>query len=309
MMLINIAPTIFIESLLINMDILLTGASGFVGGHLVTQLSQKHRLFALTRQPPMLEQKGLSWISGDLSRPDLPASLPEKIDAVVCLAQSRAYRQFPEKASDIFNVNVLGTLALLDYARHAGAHTFIFTSTANVYRQSSSHINEEFDLEPRSFYASTKRMAEMLIESYAEFFACSVLRLFTVYGPGQKEMLIPNLVERIRNGQPLRVQGKHGFKTSPVYVDDLKRIIDKLLERENPNPDFQVFNVGGDEILGIYELGIAIGAALKLTPRFEYIKGHEALGWIADNSKLKAALDLNSFTPFTDGIKKITERE
>jgi len=308
-MLIHIAPTIFIESPLINMDILLTGASGFIGGHLVTQLSQKHQLFALTRQPSRLERKGLSWISGDLSQPDLPASLPEKIDAVVCLAQSRAYRQFPEKANDIFNVNVLGTFVLLDYARRAGARTFIFTSTANVYRQSSSQINEEFDLEPRSFYASTKRMAEMLIESYAEFFNCIVLRLFTVYGPGQKEMLIPNLVERIRNGQPLQVQGKHGFKTSPLYVDDLKRIIDKLLKRENPTPDFQVFNVGGDEMLGIYELGIAIGAALKLAPKFEYVKGAESLGWIADNSKLKAALDLHSFIPFTDGIEKITERE
>lgn len=290
------------------MEILLTGATGFIGTHLLTDLAHWHRLYALTRQNPLLKKDGLTWLPGDLSWHDFASSLPDKIDAAVCLAQSKVYRQFPEQAHDIFDVNVRSTLALLEYARRAGARIFIFTSTANVYRQSSQRITEDFAVEPNSFYARSKRMAEMLVESYAKFFNCIVLRLFTAYGPGQKEMLIPNLIERVRHDQPLQVQGQHGFKTSPVYVGDVKNVILRILEREKISPGFEIFNVGGDEMLGIYELGLLIGKALNTTPHFDYIAGDEPPGWMADTSKLKAALGLGSFTSFASGIKQMVER-
>jgi len=286
------------------MDILVTGASGFVGSHLLTDLIHGHRLYALTRQKPPSQQDGVTWLSGDLSRNDFVLSLPDRMDAVICLAQSKAYRQFPEQARDIFEVNVNSTLSLLEYARRAGVQTFIFASTANVYRQSHGRIAEDFDLAPLSFYARSKRMAEMLVESYAEFFHCVVLRLFTVYGPGQKEMLIPNLIERVRNNIPLQVQGEHGFVTSPIYVSDVTKIIQIILERDHVVSGFDLLNVGGDEALGILELGHIIGNALNRAPQFDRIPGDQPEGWVADNSRLKNAMGLKSFISITDGIRK-----
>jgi UDP-glucose 4-epimerase len=287
------------------MDILLTGATGFIGSHLRRAFTSEHKLFALTRHNPMPDEGELIWLTGDLSRTEISCLLPTKMDAIVYLAQSGAYRQFPERAEDIFKVNVLGAMTLLNYARRAGTHTFIFASSANVYRQSDQRISEEFVVEPRSFYAKTKRMAEMLIESYSEFFNCIVLRLFTVYGPGQKEMLIPNLVERVRKGQLLQVQGRQGLKVSPVYVDDVNYIIQKFLEHERFSRGFEIFNIGGDELLGIHELGLIIGKTFGVTPHFDFLPGDEPLGWIADNSKLKARLKWDSFTPFADGIRQM----
>lgn len=287
------------------MNILLTGATGFIGGHLRNDLSITHQLFAIARQEQSLKKDKVKWFHGDLAGLDFLSSLPAKIDAVICLAQSRAYRQFPEKVQDIFNVNVRSTMLLLEYARCAGAHTFVFASTANVYKKSSQPIAENFVIEPLSFYARSKRMAEMLVESYAEFFNCTILRLFTVYGPGQKGMLIPNLIERVKNSSPLHVQGTHGFMTSPIYISDVKNVIRKILEEENIKPDFKILNVGGDEMLGIFELGSVIGEALDCSPKFDYLPGDEPAGWIADNSKLKSALDIEVFMPIRDGIKLV----
>lgn len=287
------------------MDILLTGATGFIGRHLGTALTSKHRVFGLTKRQHPQNSKGIIWLNGDLTSPGFVDILPQRIDAILCLSQSRSYRSFPDQAADIFNVNVAGTQALLEYARQVGISKFFYASTANVYRQSNQRISEDFSIEPTTFYARSKRMAEMLVESYADFFRCTVLRFFTVYGPGQKDMLIPNLVERVRNGQPLQVQGKHGFKTSPIYVDDISCIFRELIEQEQVAPGFDVLNVGGDEMLGIFELGVLIGEALQVMPHFTYSLGDEPPGWIADNSKLKTVLGNVSFTSFSEGIRQM----
>jgi len=287
------------------MNILVTGASGFVGSHLLTDLVRGHRLYVLTRQESPSQQDGVTWLPGDLSRGDFALSLPPKMDVVICLAQSKAYRQFPEQARDIFEVNVNSTLSLLEYARRAGVQTFIFASTANVYRQSHGRIAEDFELAPLSFYARSKRMAEMLVESYAEFFHCVVLRLFTVYGPSQKEMLIPNLIERVRNGIPLHVQGERGFVISPIYVSDVTKIIQQIIEKDGVVSGFELLNVGGDEALGILDLGHIIGNALNCVPKFDRIPGNQPEGWIVDNSRLKNVLGIKSFININDGIRKI----
>ncbi len=286
------------------MDILVTGATGFIGSRLCKDLSNQHRIFALSRRRKA-NIPGITWLLGDLSRDAFVYSLPEKVDVVVHLAQSRSYRMFPDQAQDIFNVNVSSTLTLLEYARKVNVSLFIFASTANVYKQSNQPINEDSLIAPASFYARSKRMAEMLIESYSEYFNCTILRFFTVYGPGQKNMLIPSLIDRIRDNKPIQVQGVYGFKTSPIFVSDISKIVRTLIMRKPILPGINIFNVGGDEVLGIFEMGQIIGDTINCPLHIDYLPGDEPLGWIADNSKLKNFLKLEKFFSFRDGIKTI----
>ena len=58
-------------------------------------------------------------------------------------------------------------------------------------------------------------------------------------------------------------------------------------------------------MLGIYELGLKIGKVFNRSPRFEYLQGEEALGWAADSSKLKSVLNLDTYTSFEDGLKRL----
>jgi len=293
------------------MRILITGATGFIGTVLSKMLlKKKHRIVALTRRPPQVPNRddSVSWIQADLSQAEL--SLPQlgKIDAVIYLAQSRNYRNFPKETADIFNVNVTSVMRALEYARQNSAKRFVYASTANVYPASTEPISENFQISPTTFYAQTKRMAEMLVESYADFFEGVIVRLFTVYGPGQSKMLIPSLIERVRQGNSIQIQGRFGLKLSPIYVDDVCQAIQSILEARNlTGEQLQIYNLGGDQTLSIYELGQIIGDTLDITPKFEFLAEKEPGGWIADNSKIKARFDLNQFVPFSKGFQSVVK--
>ncbi len=287
------------------MNVLLTGATGFIGGHLRTRLTQRHEVCALVRERGKFKDEGNStWTQADLSDSTGELVLPGRIDAIVCLAQSKAYRDFPEKAWEVFSVNVSSVMRLLEYARQHGVKIFVLASTANVYRPCHELISESHSPDPTSFYGRSKRIAEMLVESYAAYFRCVALRLFTVYGPGQAGTLIPSLIERVRNDEPIQLPGGSGLRLTPVYVADVCRIIQAAIETEDASPGFEVFNVGGDEELSIHQIGSIIGDVLGASPRFEIVTGDQQGGWMADNSKLKEQFrDLN-LTPFLEGISR-----
>ena len=283
------------------MDVLLTGATGFIGTQVRRQLAGKHRVFAITRgvRPP--SEEPVTWIEGDLADRDIAHRLPERVDGVVYLAQGRRYREFPGGAWDVFDANVLGMMSVLEYAREHGVGRFILASSANVYRRSDGSIREDAMTEPRTFYARSKRAAELLLTSYADFFHCVVLRLFTVYGPGQSSALIPSLIERVRSRRPIQIEGRQGLKVSPIFLDDVSVAIQAVLEHDAGTAGVEIFNVGGDETTTVLDLGRLVGRVLSKTPEFEFVPGDPS-GWVADSSKLKRAVGLRSFIRLEEGL-------
>jgi len=199
--------------------LLVTGAGGFVGSRLVAELAPRHEVFAVARRPgPAID--GVVWIALDLARPLDPARLPAGVDSVVHLAQSRRYRDFPDGAADVFAVNVASTVALLEYARHAGVRSFVFTSSGGVYGFSYERFVEEDPVNPLNFYFGSKYSAELLIGNYGTLFHTVVLRPFFVYGAGQQGMLVPNLVERVLTDTEITIEGNRACEsirsTSPT---------------------------------------------------------------------------------------------
>jgi len=287
------------------MDVLLTGATGFIGKSLLSNLEERHHLYALTRQNNT-DGSNISWINGDLSCLDISLYLPDNVDAIVYLAQSNKYRSFPDNVWDIFNINISSVLSLLEYARVKKIKKFIFASTANVYELSHYPINENNKLDMTSFYARSKRIAEMLVESYSNFFRTIVFRFFTVYGPGQNGMLIPSLVEKVKTKMPVQLYGnEYGLELSPIFVSDVVKVLITALENDDEKRGFDVFNVGGDERLSIRDIAILIGKQVNIKPEFEYIPGEYKGGWIADSTKLKEVYGLGEFLTFEDVIAEV----
>ena len=287
------------------MNVMVTGATGFIGTHLLRCLSKKHHVVALARSLKQPEEDGVVWVRRDLANTDEKLEVAEQIDAVVCLAQAREYRDFPQNVWSMFNVNVKAMLVLLEYARQANVKKFVLLSSANVYKRSHLRLLESAPLEPDSFYARSKQMAEMLLESYAMFFNCIVLRLFTVYGPTQRGMIVQSLVERVREGRAIEVQGKRGLLLSPIYVSDACSVIQIVLESHDFGTGFHVFNVGGDETVDLCQLGRMIGSILNKTPRLEFRHGEEPEGWIADTTKLKKTFNVGPFVPVEQGLRHV----
>ncbi len=287
------------------MRILLTGATGFIGSHLRRELTAAgHDSVCVTRsaRPADRPDARCEWIQIDLAQP--PATPPVTgIDAVIYLAQSRAYREFPAKAREMFAVNATSLLAVLDWARTEPVRAFVYASSANVYPPSATLLRESTPLGPESFYGRSKQIGEMLVASYADYFQCTTFRFFTVYGPGQTGMLIPSLVERVRNRLPIEVQGSAGLPLSPVYVDDATRLLIAALETRRPAPGGDVFNLGGPEALNIRRIGEQIGEALGRDPIFETRDGPDPLGWLPDATRLVATFGSSPATTFRAGIR------
>ncbi len=224
------------------MRLLITGATGFVGSRLVEHLAGRHELHAIARRPPPPAlAESATWIEQDLRAFD-PGGLPERVDAVIHLAQSPHYREFPDGAADVFAVNVGSTFDLLEYAREAGARAFVLASTGGVYGYRPHPIREADDEpNPTSFYFRSKRSAELIAEAYADLFAVSVLRFFFVYGPGQTRMLIPTLIDKVVAGEEITVDGDPGLSVNPIHVDDAVRVFEPAIELRSS----ATFNVAG----------------------------------------------------------------
>lgn len=266
------------------MKILVTGAGGLIGGALVRRLSAAHQVHALSRSASAASAPGVQPIAADLAAPELPADLPAA-DAVVHLAQSAHYREFPERALDIFNVNVASTARLLDWGHRAGIRHFILASTGGVDNV-------------RSYYAASKQSAEQLAHSYATAFTVLVLRFHFVYGPGQRQsMLVPRLIGQIRAGQPVQLAGHDGARLNPTYVDDAVAAIDAALERQVAG----TIAVAGPQVLSIRAMSESIATALGTSATFVVDAAQPPGDLVGDTTEMSTRLAAPTWS-FASGI-------
>ena len=280
--------------------ILLTGTSGLVGGHLAAALSAGHEVFALGRQRSH-PVAGVTPIGVDLSSEWSIDALPSRIDAVVHLAQSNRWQDFPDGAPEMFAVNVASTARLLDYALRAGATRFVLASTGGLYGSVDGAITEGSPIGipagPLQYYFETKRAAEGLAQAYRDRLAVSVLRPFFIYGAGQRQpKLIPRLIDRIRAGEIIRLRGEDGSHLNPTHVDDVVAVIATCLSQQHHG----IVNLGGGQVTTIRAMSTRIAGLLGVPVRFESATG-AAECFVADVALMRTLIQ-RAPIGFDDGI-------
>ena len=284
------------------MRLLITGATGFMGSRIVSDLVSHHHLFAFYHETrPDLNIDGVTWIKQDLSRPLEEEDLPRRLDGIIHLAQSRYYRNFPEKGEDIFRVNIEGAFQLLEFGRKRGIKKFIYASSGGIYGYSYEKFIETDTINPVNFYLTSKYSSELLIGNYNPYFSTVVFRFFFVYGPRQKGMLIPRLIENVRKGEPILIYGKSGVRINPIYVNDAIKAFSPSLE----TPVGGVFNIAGDEVVSIKELSEKIGRLVGKDPIFIYEKSITPGDIIGDNSRMKSVLGVIPEISLNEGIAEL----
>ncbi len=144
--------------------VLITGAGGLVGSHLVTLLAGQAQLFTAGRSL-LPSPTPTTHVPLDLAQPIVAANLPNRIDSVAYMAQSDRFRDFPDGVDDMMAVNVTGMLGILDHAVRVGARTFVYASTGGVYGTGPRPFAET---DPAAnalpFYPASKLAGEVLRE-------------------------------------------------------------------------------------------------------------------------------------------------
>lgn len=256
------------------MDILLTGASGFVGRHLAATLAKEHRVILLSRRPTGAPVE----IIHDFAQALPIDRLPRRIDSVIHTAGLVGHDANSSPLCQ--RVNVDATRELADYAIRADSKRFIFFSTGGVYGPTEERLTEESAVAPPDAYSQSKLAAEMAAQTLKGDLAVQILRPFFPFGPTQRGRLIPNLIENVAQDRPIRLANTLGQPLiTPLYIDDLVEYVRRVLLI----PDSFVANLAGEEVVSIRTLTDLIARLLKRTACFE-IKEETPLGnWWGDN--------------------------
>jgi UDP-glucuronate 4-epimerase len=249
-------------------------------------------------------------VEGDIRDSDAVERLfaGNDLTAVVHLAARAGVR--PSLAEPILyeDVNCIGTLRLLEAARHHGPRVFVFGSSSSVYginRKVPFAEDDPVD-QPISPYATTKRTGELLAYNYHHLYGLKVscLRFFTVYGPAQRpEMAIHKFTDLLARGEAVPLYGDGSSRRDYTYVDD---ILDGLVAAMDLAPDFEILNLGGAETTALADLVHWIAAELAVEPRIDYFPdqpGDVPITY-ADVSKAGRLLGYAPKVPIREGLRR-----
>jgi UDP-glucose 4-epimerase len=234
------------------MKVLITGASGFIGKRLVEYFAEQLEadVYAVARDARDVSEcsERVEWIQADLAERRCLDALPRvDVDVILHLAQSRKYRDFPGGASDMVALNVASTVALAHWGAERGVKRFVYTSTGNVYGGSASEYAETDPCIPETMYGASKLSGELLLKPFASVMSVVVLRLFGIYGPGQVDALIPNIVSKLVSGGEITLARSVGVRLNPMYVDDCVAALARFSVLSTGS-NYEIYNVGGREV-------------------------------------------------------------
>ena len=282
------------------MRVLVTGATGFVGRHLVPSLARDHEIACLVR--PSSAPLGLgevTAITADLTQPSFVERLPAGIDVIVHLAQ--AYLPFPDRAADLFGVNAASTHWLAEYARQTGVSRFVLASSGSVYQPARTPLTEAAPTIPPAYHPTTKLISELILDQYGAYFSRAVLRLFAPYGPGQVDRLIPRMIDSVRAGTPVMLSRGGEPRINPIHVDDLVRVVTQAVTDTRS----YTVNVAGPRAVNIRELAEMIGRLVEREPNFVERDGEGAGDFVADTTLMHDTFEIGAMVPLERGLQSM----
>jgi UDP-glucuronate 4-epimerase len=312
------------------MKILVTGGAGFIGSHLVEALVKRGdeviildslndfydpaikrgNLASIERAAgaPMGEGP-VDFVEGDIRDEAVVGGLFERgFDAVVHLAAMAGVRPSLEDPLHYQDVNLRGTMVLLEELRKRPETRFVFASSSSVYGGNTNvPFKESADVpRPVSPYAATKRSGELLCYTHHHLYGIptTCLRFFTVFGPRQRpEMAIHKFVRMTLEGEPLPFFGDGSTRRDYTYVDD---IVDGVVRSIDRCEGYEIYNLGESETTSLSELVALIGEACGVEPILDRrpMQPGDVLITYADTSKARKELGYSPGIKVAEGLRR-----
>jgi UDP-glucuronate 4-epimerase len=302
--------------------LIITGACGFIGSNLTDALLRNgEKVMGIDNYDPFYNRKikennissalrhpGFVFKEGDIRdavflehcfaefKPDIVVHLAAKAGVGPSLIYSQEY----------YDVNVLGTLNLLEVIRKNGVKNMIFASSSSVYGNNPKYPFSETDIVdyPISPYAASKKTGELICYTYHHLYNINIicLRFFTVYGPRQRpDLAICKFVKAILNNEEISIFGDGSNKRDYTHINDIVKGITGAI---NYTCGYDIFNLGGSKAVSLNELVSIIEKHSLRKAKLKYTtlqKGDVNLT-SADISKARELLNFNPEVDIENGI-------
>ncbi len=304
--------------------VLITGAAGFIGSHLCERLLNEGLSvvgvdnFDDFYDPQIkrdnisncLKNKNFQLIEADIRDKTAMEKALGDVEIIVHLAAKAGVRPSIAEPLLYSDVNINGTMVLLEAANKHKVGKFIFASSSSVYGNNekvpfSEDDNVDFPISP---YAATKKACELICHTYHHLYGIDLtcLRFFTVYGPRQRpDLAIHKFSKLIEQEKSIPVYGDGSMMRDFTYIDD---IIDGIIAAMNKCEGFNIYNLGESQPITVNDLISAIEKALGKTAIREYLplQPGDVNRTFADITKAVKELGYNPSTPIPDGLAKFT---
>jgi UDP-glucuronate 4-epimerase len=307
------------------MKALITGAAGFIGSHLCQKLLADDWAvvgvdnFDSYYDPKIkrrnisncLKNKNFLLVEGDIRDVDvMDKVIGGGIQIIVHLAAMAGVRPSIAQPLLYADVNVNGTMVMLELAKKHRISMFIFGSSSSIYGNNkkvpfSEDDNVDFPISP---YAATKKAGELICHTYHHLYGLSVtcLRFFTVYGPRQRpDLAIYKFVKLIEQGKPIDVYGDGTMMRDFTYIDD---IINGIVSAMDFCDGFNIYNLGESQPVSVNDLITEIEKVLgkKATRHYQPPPPGDVERTYADITKAAKELGYHPSTSIQAGLQKFT---
>jgi len=285
-------------------SILVTGASGFIGSHLSVELKKQGAdVLLLTDQDgkniELRDWRKLKDYVGKLGR----------VDLVYHLAAQLFVPYSFENPRDVYEVNVLGTLNVLELCRLYNIQKIVFPSSYVYGHPQYLPIDEGHPINPNNPYARSKVIGEALCKAYHEDYNlnCTILRSFNIYGEGQGDrFLIPSIIKQLESG---RIEIKDPEpRRDYLYISDAIEAFVKA--GEYSNAEFDVFNIGSGTSYSVAEVVSKVLESWGREAEVDY-RGRRRVGEIVDVvaniQKAREKLRWKPYVSLEQGLSKYVE--
>lgn len=309
------------------MNILVTGAAGFIGSHVcehfiklgnsVIGLDNFDEFYPIKfKELNLAELKKINQFRFYQADIRDNKTLNEifshcEVEIVIHLAAKAGVRPSIESIEEYYDVNVNGTVSLLEAMRKNDVKKMLFASSSSIYGNNVKVPFSETDPvdNPISPYASTKKSGELLCHVYNHLynFDITCLRFFTVYGPRQRpDLAIHKFTKLIDEGKPIPFYGDGSTSRDYTYIDDIVEGINCAINHIN---GYQLFNLGESNVITLnclvktIESALNKGAILNKQP----MQPGDVTKTYADISKAKSEIGYNPKFDFETGIKEFVK--
>ena len=254
------------------MKLLVTGGAGFIGSHLIERLiSENHNVWCLdnfnTYYDPAIKWRNIETIrqhadfkliKGDILDDSLLNQIftENQFDVIVHLAARAGVRPSVEQPKLYEEVNIRGTMNILEMAKEHNIKKVVIASSSSVYGNNKKIPFSESDAvdNPISPYAATKKACELLSYTYFALYDISItnLRFFTVYGPRQRpDMAIHKFTKLIDHGEPIVIYGDGTAKRDFTYISD---ILDGIMKSIEKCDRYNIYNLGESNVIELMDI-------------------------------------------------------